>query len=258
MRMHCPETTMRRLLVVAALALASCATPPSTLTSARPFQWSTHPGIWLSSGYGYAVDARGDAPRLFHVAADICVEDPLGGEDLSAFSDLYRSTDAQTLLVSSRLDPYEVRFRKADALPAACASPTPDTPIANFEAFVGFYSAHYAFFDLYDVDWAARTAAARPRVRADTSESALYELIVELLLPLKDSHIKVEAEIGGETRVHDGNPGKTELAVAAWGERNGIAPREAVGRFRRAYWFNDIRDGLLGGTGIITGNGRIQ
>ena len=90
------------------------------------------------------------------------------------------------------------------------------------------------------------------------SGRALFGTMSELLLPLRDAHIKIEATIEGEELVYDGNPGKTDLAITAWAERTGTDPQKAVGLFRRSYWFDDIRDGLLGGVGTITANGRIQ
>lgn len=258
--MHAPGCS--RLVVlfvfVLVLSLAGCATVPPVSTEAGPFRWSDHTGIWVSSGYGYAVDARSGGIRLYHIAGDVCVENPPGELSAVDFFDLYRRENAQTLRLSSKLDPFEFTFSRVDALPAHCLASTPDTPPGNFHAFATYFAEHYAFFDLYGVDWVARMAEARQRVTRDTGDRDLFELMSELLGPLKDSHIKVEADIDGEKRVHDGNPGKTDRAVAAWGERNGLGSREAVGRFRRAYWFDDIRDDLLGGTGVVTGNGRIQ
>lgn len=248
-----------RLAVILLVVLASgCSARSSAFSGGQPFEVSEHKGIWASSGYGYVVDARHDRVRLYHVARDICVEEPSAGITILDFFDLYQRGHGQTLLVSSVLDPFVYAFRRATSLPASCIRPTPNTPAANFDAFATYFAEHYAFFDLYGVDWTLRTAAARRHVTRDMSDRALFGLMSELLRPLRDSHIKIEAEIDGEEVVYDGRPGKTDLAVAAWAERNGISPREAIGQFRRGYWFDDIRDSLLRGAGTIAGNGRIQ
>lgn len=224
----------------------------------QPFKWSEHQGVWASSGYGYLVDARAQPARLYHVADTVCIEHPQGEISVLDFFDLYRREDARTLQLSGVLDPYEHAFHEIDALPVPCQPPTPNTPRDVFEAFVAYYAEHYAFFDLYGVDWAERTALARQKLSPDIDDATLFELMSELVRPLRDSHIKIEAQIDGERRVYDGNPGKTDIAVAEWGARNGIAAREAVGQFRRAYWFDDIRDTLLAGQGVLAANGRIQ
>lgn len=245
-------------LVLAVLTLAACAAPQPRLSEPRAFQWSEHPGVWISSGYGYLVDARREKARLYHVVNDVCVENPAGGITVLDFFGLYRQDDASTLRLFSALDPYPHRFQKIGALPDSCTPPTANTQLDTFDAFVAYFAAHYAFFDLYGVDWAERTAQARRQLTAEIGDKALFELMSELLRPLKDSHIKIEAIAGGEKLVYDGNPGKTDLAVAAWAERTGIGQREAIMQFRRAYWLDDIRDTVLAGNGVLAANGRVQ
>ena len=58
--------------------------------------------------------------------------------------------------------------------------------------------------------------------------------------------------------MYDGGRGKTDVAIAEWASRTGITEDEAVGRFRRGYWIDDIQKSLLGGNGVMAGNGRIQ
>lgn len=245
------------LLVPIALALMACATSRSQPT-ASPFQWSEHAGIWASSGYGYVVDTRHGGIHLYHVTDTVCIENPAGALSAVDFFDLYHQPDALTLRLHSTLDPFVFTFQRMNDLPAHCAKATPATALHNFDAFASYFATHYAFFDLYGVDWPAQTERVRKQLRDDSQDALLFQSMRELLGPLKDSHIKLEAQVDGQQRVHDGNPGKTDLAVGTWAERSGIDAREAVGQFRRAYWFDDIRDTLLEGAGTITGNGRIQ
>ncbi len=64
--------------------------------------------------------------------------------------------------------------------------------------------------------------------------------------------------LGSRHAVYDGNRGKTDEAVAAWGERQGLSADDAQSSFRRAFWIDDIQDTLLRGEGAMSANGRMQ
>jgi carboxyl-terminal processing protease len=89
-------------------------------------------------------------------------------------------------------------------------------------------------------------------------DRALFNAMSDLLRPLQDSHIQIEANIDGVTAIYDGDAGDTEIRVAELGAREGLSTHEASARFRRGYWLDDIRDELLMGEGVMAGNGRIQ
>ncbi|QJR09166.1 hypothetical protein DSM104443_00202 [Usitatibacter rugosus] len=229
------------LVLLIALGLSSCASiAPPAQEAALPFKATEHAGVWLSDGYGYALDSRRGV-RLFHVAGETCVEDKTEGDDsIVAFYDRYRAADGgRTLLLSSTLDPYEVRFRRAERLPEPCDAPMPSTPAANLQAFSDYYARHYAYFDLYGVNWAERSAAMRKGVTGATTDRELFERMREAVAPLRDSHVKIEAKIDGKAAVHEGDRGRTKINP-------------------RAYWLDDIQRDLLGGKGRMVANRRIQ
>jgi carboxyl-terminal processing protease len=200
-----------------------------------------------------------DSVRLYHAAGDVCLEHPEGEVSPLDFLDLYRPEQGSDVLrVYSVLDPFEYTFRRVRSLPAPCLTPTPNTPLGNFGALGTYFRAHYAFFDLYGIEWDERVGQGREGITNDMDDRVLFEAMSTLLRPLKDSHIQIKAEIDGETTVYDGNPGKTDVAVAEWGARIGLHADGAIDRFRRGYWVEGIRDRLLRGEGVITGNGRIQ
>lgn len=243
-----------------ALLATGCASPrPPAAAELEAFEPERHAGVWVSRGYGYVLDVEDGRVRLFHLARGVCVEETELDSSILPHLDLVRpQADGRRLMLSSVRDPYEYVFERVDALAAACQPPTPDTPEANFEAFAAYFAEHYAFFDLYGVDWAARVAEARPSVTNGMPERELFELMRKLVLPLKDSHLKLEAEIDGQALVHDGNPGRTEAAIDAMAHRRGIDPGEMVGQFRRTFWFEGIGNTLLEGKGTVAANGRIQ
>lgn len=250
---------LRPFTFTLALCVSGCVASPLSISDVRAFTASQHAGVWQSQGYGYVMVVAPDSVRAYHLAGDVCVEHPDGELSLLDFLDLYRSGEnGQVLYLSSVLDPFEYVFRHVRSLPAPCLTPTANTPIRNLDALAAYFRQHYAFFDLYGVDWDERVALARSAMTADVSEQAMFEGMSDLLRPLKDSHIQIDAEIHGQRFVYDGNPGKTDLAVAEWGERNTMSTNQAIGLFRRGYWIDDIRDTLLKGEGEITANGRIQ
>ncbi|WP_163991182.1 S41 family peptidase [Pyxidicoccus caerfyrddinensis] len=63
----------------------------------------------------------------------------------------------------------------------------------NFEVFWHTFAEQYALFDLYGVDWQSRYDTFRPRVTAATTDDELFTLLSELLEPLTDGHISLEA-----------------------------------------------------------------
>ncbi|MEM6337613.1 MAG: hypothetical protein AAF752_13670, partial [Bacteroidota bacterium] len=245
------------------LWMAGCAGLPrdagQASTALQPFEATDHPGFWQSEGYGYVYHATPTRLALYHVAGDVCVPQPENELALLDFLDLYRAGEkSDTLYLSSVLDPFEYTFRRAEALPAACRAVPADTPLENFDALAAYFRTHYSFFDLYDVDWEERVAETRDAISPDMTDRALFDAMAELLQPLKDAHIQIEAEIDGEEVVYDGNPGRTDQAVVARGRQDGMAPGEATRQFRRSYWLDGIRDTLLRGEGKLAGNGRIQ
>ncbi|MCZ8011307.1 MAG: S41 family peptidase [Gemmatimonas sp.] len=240
----------------------ACTSPPRDATDASPVASAAAPldlaawtGTWASDGYGYWVEGTGvGMPKVYSVAGGYCI-----GEDTTDFWPLYdlqrMGSDGERYL-SNRVDPYEFRFDPQPALPNECGRTPSSTPIAVLDALADVFAEHYAFFEMYGVDWPTAVAKARQSLPADAGDAALYTTLVQLLAPLRDSHIKLEAVVDGQDRVHDGAVGDVEEKVVRHaGEESS---RDAVRRFRRQYWFDGIRDDLLRERGTVAGNQRIQ
>jgi len=69
-------------------------------------------------------------------------------------------------------------------------------PVRNFEAFWKTFYDRYPFFELHGVDWRERYEIFRPRVTADITDEQLFMLLCELVSPLDDGHIEIEARVG--------------------------------------------------------------
>lgn len=72
-------------------------------------------------------------------------------------------------------------------------APQPNTPTGNFEALWQEFDARYALFAVRAVDWDSLDAALSPRVRDDMSPSELFSVMSDLLAPLADRHVALDA-----------------------------------------------------------------
>ncbi len=255
---------VRIAVFAAAAALSACA---STAASPASIGGALDPsdlppelnGVWRSNGYGELVAIEDGGFNLFNATDDLCI--PFGADDSTflEFMDQFSLTDnGRRLTVQASAEPYPYQLDRIAAVPAACASPPPNTPAGNFDAFVSFMSAHYGFFDLYDVDWAREAASARAQVRPEMSDAELFALLTSMLRNIKDGHLSLAAELDGARSVFEANDGRTQIAIEQGARARGENPRAVLRTWRRSYWEEDIAQTILGGAGVMAGNDFIQ
>ena len=73
-----------------------------------------------------------------------------------------------------------------------------DNPEENFEALWITFRDRYPFFELRDVDWDRQYEIYRPRVSSSTSDTELYDIFCQMLEPLNDGHVEIEAKFENE------------------------------------------------------------
>lgn len=225
-----------------------------------------HTGIWASDGYGFIVElGQGALLSYSDVTDTICqTATPAALEDVYTITaeSLFRlSHDKQSLYISGPREPHEIRFQKIEALPKFCTSPavqTKSTVFENFDAFTSYFSQHYAFFDIYNVDWAEQSRTARATITKDTSDAELFALMTQMLAPLKDGHIELNANINGEDKSY--TPGHSNLrpAIQIIADREGVSRRNVGRRFSKTYWTDGIPNTILGSNSTLAGHGFIQ
>lgn len=71
-------------------------------------------------------------------------------------------------------------------------------PEVNFQDLWDMFNEHYAFFKLWNVDWKKQYEIYRPMVNKDTSDDGLFEIMCNMIRPLKDGHINLE--ISGKSK----------------------------------------------------------
>jgi len=245
---------------ILALFLANCQRAPSkTFGDPEIFNPYKFEGIWQTNGYGQVTKFLDGRILNYSVTDSTCVPEPEGELGWIDFVDqISKSDDGQTIHLWTSYDLYPIEYKRIDRLDTVCKSLSVNTPIGNFDAFVDYFSTHYAFFDLYDVDWSERAMTARTQIDDTTSDQALFDIMRDAILPLTDAHLGIDADIDGEAVFYDSNPGVTETSLLRKAEKTGQSIVQVIGEFRMNYWFNGIKKQILGGESIITGNGRIQ
>ena len=155
-------------------------------------------GYWRTDGYGYLLHFSGSRFKAYEVNRKSCMRVVDGRLSKERIPDLGMeglgmevSLEQGGLALRNNMTQYFFA-RRVETPPASCqegGTPKTDDPVTNFEVFWSNFDEHYAFFDLYGVDWQQVYEKYRPRVTANTSPDELYAIFTEMLSPLKDDHI---------------------------------------------------------------------
>jgi len=174
----------------------------SVTAAAQPVDSKTD-GVWREHGYGLLLELRSGKGRLYEVTSVSCV--PAEGRrefDVNNYKEV-RLNAAATLLTLYHRNGNVHSYSRESGLPPACTSysPTRD-PEHNFEVFWNTFEENYAFFHIHNVDWKAMYKVYRPQVNKDTTDDELLEIFRQMVAPLQDYHVSVNA---GDRRVsHSG------------------------------------------------------
>lgn len=213
-------------------------------------------GVWRTDGYGRILDIRTRSVAVYDVTETTCV---LSETFDFAGPVLHRwrtqiVEGGRALRFAEPAEAHMVRALRIAAVPERCVAGTPATAPDVFAAFTEAMNAHYAFFDLHGVDWPARVAAARPRIRPAMPEAELFDLMAGMLAELDDGHLALRGSVDGKDRIVA--PGRSRMARAVReGRRSGALPADF--RFRDTHWNAWVLRDVLGGRGTQGANGRL-
>ncbi len=73
-------------------------------------------------------------------------------------------------------------------------------PEKNFEVLWKTFNKRYPFFKLRNVDWNKQYQVYRPKVTSKTSDDELFNIVCQMLDPLNDGHVELEAKLRGKKR----------------------------------------------------------
>ncbi|MCB0640924.1 MAG: S41 family peptidase [Phaeodactylibacter sp.] len=81
----------------------------------------------------------------------------------------------------------------------------PNTPVGNFEYFWQEFDQFYGLFQVRAIDWDSAYAQFRPQVDLTTTDTELYETLVDMLQLLDDGHVAL-IPIGTDLPQYVGGP----------------------------------------------------
>ena len=81
-------------------------------------------------------------------------------------------------------------------------------PEKNFEVLWKTFHNRYPFFELRNVDWKKQYDTYRPKVTTKTSDDELFDIFCQMLDPLNDGHVELEAKLSGHRKTRYFSPEK--------------------------------------------------
>src|SRR5216684_5283950 len=73
-------------------------------------------------------------------------------------------------------------------------------PEKNFEELWETFHNRYPFFELRNVDWKKQHDTYRPKVTRETNDDELFDIFCQMLDPLDDGHVELEAKASGDRK----------------------------------------------------------
>jgi len=226
---------------VCMLALAGC----ETSMKARPV--SDLPpgvaGIWQSNGYGYVLDATEEYPRLFHHTPEFCIEDQETAALLSYYltpDNLAYDSEGRAIYFSATLEDYAIELQSITKRPQTCGLELASDPLTVLDSFSSYMDTHYAFFDLYGVNWKDAVSDARSKLSSDSTDAELFDVLSDLISPLKDGHLELTAKVKGKERRYE--PGQSSVgdALDRIAAREGKSKENLTNKLMQQYWMQGL------------------
>ena len=158
-------------------------------------------GVWRSQGYGTVLLIEEDWYTLFEETSISCLKIDEGGiEELGHYyDDLAVSPGGQAFSAHRVTGVARIRFRRLKGLPATVTEShrhRAKDPQYNFDVFWRTFHEQYALFELKGVAWDRAHHDYLPQINANTSQETLFAIMVAMLRPLKDGHIRLHSPWG--------------------------------------------------------------
>jgi hypothetical protein len=192
---------MPRLRQLAALATLVCVSSPAFA------QRSAATGLWATEGYGLVFDVGTDTVATYEVTKVSCIPaeravvTPAPPGALGAFTlpnapvtfVILPGKTANDARIHVGFAASDMIVHRIDRKPAVCDTPTPNTPLSNFDVFTQTWAEQYGFFREKKVDWPAVVAENRRKVTDATTPEQLFDILSGLIEPLQDAHSYLSA-----------------------------------------------------------------
>ena len=156
-------------------------------------------GTWESSGYGYAVKISTNQIEVYDVTDNYCKKQEISSEDTQTYFANFEFYNNNKIGFSLSKVSKIYELNRIPALPQNCQLQIANNPKEAFRYFVDVMSEHYAFFDLYDVDWDSRVKQVSPQVSNNMTNQELADVFKFLIKDINDGHLFIRADIDGES-----------------------------------------------------------
>lgn len=182
---------MKNTIVVVLIAVAFAASVPSGFEANAQPQHGR--GVWEVPAYGYVLaetEATLTIYGRFGTYCDLIMQVP-AGFGATEFGTRTDMPDGRSAVFATGATRYLAN--RLPAVPNECANPAKSkSPLVTFDAVWAAMNDHYGFFDVRRMDWASARATYRPRAAAAKSDNELWDILTEMLAPLRDTHVSLE------------------------------------------------------------------
>lgn len=179
-------------LLIITLALSGC----FQTTNIDKAYW----GAWKSSGGGYVINLTQKKIEAYDISRQYCLKQNISPQVLGELFSHFEVFNDDAIGISQSENSKTHHFKRIKKIPTKCIEPISDSPIDAFQYFVDLMSEHYAYFDLYDVNWNSRTAEAAKLVNENITDKELAQVFTDLLQGINDSHLFINATVNGTSQ----------------------------------------------------------
>ena len=183
--------------------LVGCDYAEPVLPESKTFNLKEFKGYWHSSEYGYLLSINDGGMTLFDINDTVCIKKPISSQELAAELSFYKRLNPTTIQISAMEDSSQYIFRRVDDNAVEkCNQVGNQSSVATFEVFSELMKKHYAFFDLYQVNWDSLTEQHSANISQKTDEQSLFQTFSSMLEGINDAHLKLQAEVNGVSKVY--------------------------------------------------------
>ncbi|MFD7754442.1 S41 family peptidase [Streptomyces sp. NPDC059757] len=166
-------------------------------------------GVWRLDGYGTVLSIEDGRLQEYQTTAVSCLRgDTARRTGQAGNSVIYTGDDATVYRIRPAAGGAgatlhfdgsvgDRRLRSLPALPARCAKAAPTGALATFEVFWQAFEENYPFFAAKKIDWQAVRDRYRPSAYDGMTDTELFALLREMVLPLYDAHVGIDAGDSG-------------------------------------------------------------
>ncbi|MEZ5471561.1 MAG: S41 family peptidase [Marinicella sp.] len=198
-------------------------------------------GVWQSDDYGYLLTFKEKQKRLYDFSTNHCYQQPLNSDEISKLLSHVEPIDEQTMRARIQGGMTSYHFKRIAGLPENCRH-LRGSHAEALQYFTELMKAHYAYFDLYGVNWSQRVQQALDGLDTELSASKTFEVIKQLMQGIGDAHFFLNAEVDGESMLHVLGRSKTLRPALdkAFSQQQAIKdPR----KFRKA-WYRQYKSNI--------------